>query len=456
MGWRDFQKWQDEHSQSSRRWRDEHSQSSSAAQPAYPAPRSWEQTRARSFLKALDDAAYVREDNGNAAEATLLRELINALSSGKLLLKPASKAWHLEQAEREEIVRTKLDRMLELAIGIRAAWIEDHAEARRRLEAHRGDMSEPESQKAVRYLLSNKMTRGKREDYDYCFQSSGSEKLLFAVVRQPSVLRGEGVDQLLDDWVYIKNSTEYKRAVEQSKEILQWRAEIQAELQNLRMRINRCRRDDQDATHLLEELAQKEQIYEKGKKRALELTTSPRSTRNPSARSASATRPLRPRCDQTRDAATEGIPPKPTRVVPVVLNFGHEITEDVDVDWTLDPLNRARELRLRQERNQMIKQDLLLGKPVIYRSQGWSLWPRVHANDRCTFDPVYSADEVREQDIVFCQVQPSDRFFGHLVSVKWYCVRDQEWYFTITNLKGWENGWCAMKHIYGKLIRVER
>ena len=449
MGWQDRQRWQDEHSQSSSRWRDEHSQSSSAAQPAYLPPRSWEQTRARSFLNALDDAAHVKEQNGNSAQAALLRDLVQTLSSGKLLLMSTSNVWHLDEKDREDIARIKLDRLIELVIGIRAAWIEDHAEARRRLEAHRGDMSEPESQKAVRYLLSNKMTRGKREDYDYCFQSSGSEKLLFAVVRQPSVLRGEGVNQLLEDWVYIKNSTEYKRAVEQSKEILQWRAEIQAELQNLRMRINRCMRDGQDATDLLEELAQKQQKYEKGKKRALELTTSPRSTRNPSARSASATRPLRPRVEES-----EGIPPMPNRVPPVVLNFAHEITDEVDVDWTLCPSDRHKELRLRQERNIRIKEELLLGKPVIYRSQGWSLWPRVHANDQCTFDPVNSADEVKVQDIVFCQVQPSDRFFGHVVSQKWYDNRDEEWYFTITNLNGWQNGWCAMKHIYGKLIRV--
>ena len=220
---------------------------------------------ARSFLKALDDAAYVREENGNAAEAKLLRELLNALSSGKLMLKSTSYAWHLDEADREEIARTKLDRMIELAIGIRAAWIEADADAAgRRLEPHQGDMSEAESQHAVRDLLKYRMSRGNRKDYDYCFQPSGSQKLLFALVRQPSVLRGEGLDQLLDDWVYIKNSTEYQRAVVQSKEILQWRAQMQAELQNLRIRINRRYHDHQDATDLLNELNQKHQ----------ELTTS--------------------------------------------------------------------------------------------------------------------------------------------------------------------------------------
>ena len=438
MGWRD-----------SKNWRDEHSQSSSAAQPACPAHRSWEETRARTFLNALDDAAHVKEQNGNSAQAALLRDLVQTLSSGKLLLMSTSNVWHLDEKDREDIARMKLDRLIELVIGIRAAWIEDHPYVRRRLEPHRGDMSEPESVQAVRYLLKNRMSRGKREEYDYCFQASGSQKLLFALVRQPSVLRGEGLDQLLDDWAMIKKSSEYKRVVEQSKERMQWRAKMQAELQNLRMEINRRYQDDQDANDLLRELDHKQQSYECGKKRALELTTPPRSTRNPGARSASATRPLRPRVEES-----EGIPPMPNRVPPVVLNFAHEITDEVDVDWTLCPSDRHKELRLRQERNIRIKEELLLGKPVIYRSQGWSLWPRVHANDQCTFDPVNSADEVKVQDIVFCQVQPSDRFFGHVVSQKWYDNRDEEWYFTITNLNGWQNGWCAMKHIYGKLIRV--
>ena len=101
----------------------------------------------------------------------------------------------------------------------------------------------------------------------------------------------------------------------------------------------------------------------------------------------------------------------------------------------------------------MIKNQLLLGRPVIYRSSGWSLWPRVWPNDQCTYGPVTSADDVNEKDIVFCQVQPGDRFYGHLVSRKWF--HNDEWYFTISNLKGRENGWYAIKHIYGRLIRCQ-
>ena len=71
------------------------------------------------------------------------------------------------------------------------------------------------------------------------------------------------------------------------------------------------------------------------------------------------------------------------------------------MDWTLCPEDSAKELRLRAVRNEMIKEQLQLGKPVMYRSSGWSLYPRVWANDLCSYEPVTSADEVHEDDIVF-------------------------------------------------------
>ena len=92
------------------------------------------------------------------------------------------------------------------------------------------------------------------------------------------------------------------------------------------------------------------------------------------------------------------------------------------------------------ERND--QKQLQLGMPVIYRSLGWSLYPRVWPNDECTYEPVTSADDVNENDIVFCQVQPGDRFYGHLVWRKWF-------------LEGRPNGWCSIEHIYGRLVRCE-
>ena len=160
-----------------------------------------------------------------------------------------------------------------------------------------------------------------------------------------------------------------------------------AELQNLRMQINRLHQKGEDTEDLLRELRDKEKSYERGtcssssgtrKKRALGPTPPPRSAHNPVARAASARRALCSRLE------TDDIPPKPDRLPPFVLNWSYEITPELDVDWTLCPEDWAKELRLRAVRNGMIKEQLQLGKPVIYRSSGWSLYPRVWANDLCT------------------------------------------------------------------------
>ena len=88
------------------------------------------------------------------------------------------------------------------------------------------------------------------------------------------------------------------------------------------------------------------------------------------------------------------------------------------MDWTLCPEDWSKELRLRAVRNEMIKEQLQLGKPVLYRSSGWSLYPRVWSNNLCSYGPVTSADEVDKHDFVFCEIQPGERFFAHLVSRK--------------------------------------
>ena len=57
-------------------------------------------------------------------------------------------------------------------------------------------------------------------------------------------------------------------------------------------------------------------------------------------------------------------------------------------------------------------------KPVTYRISGWSLWPRINSGDQCTFHPVTDPSEVAENDTVFCEVQPNNRFYGHVVKQK--------------------------------------
>ena len=142
-----------------------------------------------------------------------------------------------DEDEREDIAIAKLDQLIELVANIRTAWIASdeskHAReaAGRRLGPLEGDMSERESQIAV-WCLRMSMSNEKRAEYDFCFQASGSEQFLFALVRQPSVLKGERLDMLLDDWAYIKNSREYKKAIEQRKARMEPKAKQKAKTFN--------------------------------------------------------------------------------------------------------------------------------------------------------------------------------------------------------------------------------
>ena len=152
------------------------------------------------------------------------------------------------------------------------------------------------------------------------------------------------------------------------------------------------------------------------------------------------------------------IPPKPDRYPWFVLESLHDALPDFDEDWTLCPQNLKRELELRQVRNQMIKEALLNGRKCFYRSSGNSLAPWVRSGNGCCYHPVTNADEVNENDIVFCEVQPGDRFYAHVVKKKyWYTcdpVEPDQWAFIISNIKGRENGWCYIEHIYGKCVEV--
>ena len=146
---------------------------------------------------------------------------------------------------------------------------ERHLEHAREVEGRRvgpleGDMTESESRTAAGYLQRS-MSKEKRAEYDFCFQASGSEQFLFALVRQPSFLKAEGLEQLLDEWVRIKKSSGYKQAVAQSKKRTEEQTKQKAELQSLRIRINRLRRKDEDTEDFLLELEDKEKNYRRGK-----------------------------------------------------------------------------------------------------------------------------------------------------------------------------------------------
>ena len=149
------------------------------------------------------------------------------------------------------------------------------------------------------------------------------------------------------------------------------------------------------------------------------------------------------------------LPPKPDRPTPVVVVYAsHEVRPEQDVDQTLHP-DWPTEERRREERNVQLKHMLKAGTTVAYRSSGRSPEPRFMNGERCTYEPVTSVEQGSVEDIVFCEVQYGDRFYAHLVKEKWYDDVDGCYYFTISNLAGRPNGWCAIEHIHGRLINVE-
>ena len=226
---------------------------------------------------------------------------------------PTDGVCHLDAEKQEDFAIAKLDQLIELVVTIRMAWIDspESEQARkvagRRLEQLQGDLSEREIASCHNYYMNSLvwMSEEKRAEYDrlkheqeeskgkgkskgkldtkgkdkekrgpgpgqraqqlkkksfnvFCFQASGSKQFLFALVRQPSFLKAQGLEKLLDEWAIIKKSRGYKQAVEQSKQRTEEQTKQKAELQNLRIRINRLRRKGEDTEDVLLELKDQE------------------------------------------------------------------------------------------------------------------------------------------------------------------------------------------------------
>ena len=80
-------------------------------------------------------------------------------------------------------------------------------------------------------------------------------------MRQPSFLKAQNLEKLLHDWREIKKSNEYKEAVEQSKKRTHEQTKQKTELQNLRMKISRLRRQGEDTEQFEELLEAKQKNY---------------------------------------------------------------------------------------------------------------------------------------------------------------------------------------------------
>ena len=68
--------------------------------------------------------------------------------------------------------------------------------------------------------------------------------------------------------------------------------------------------------------------------------------------------------------------------------------------------------------------------------------------------PMSSEADLKEGDIVFCEVQPGDRFYCHEIHRINYEGPAGSAKYTIGNHKGMDNGWCLIEHIYGRVIEV--
>ena len=131
----------------------------------------------------------------------------------------------------------------------------------------------------------------------------------------------------------------------------------------------------------------------------------------------------------------------------------HAVHPSLEVDWTLDG-DQAVEQTNNDFRNNMIKNMLQSGRSVQYRSTGNSLTPVVWSGDVTMWEPVKDHSKLVVGDIVFCAVQPGDRYFGHAIhNIE---TKSGETWWWIGNLKTPPNinGWCGKEHIFGQLYEA--
>ena len=144
----------------------------------------------------------------------------------------------------------------------------------------------------------------------------------------------------------------------------------------------------------------------------------------------------------------------PTRATPPLVFEAHQVHPDNEVGWTLNN-DWDVELHNREVRNAMVRDMLLSGRSVQFRSSGDSLKPLVRSGDVTIWEPVHDHALLTFGDVVFCRVQESNRFYGHVIHhIDVWPGEDKYW--LIGNLKDppYINGWCYAKHIYGHLKDV--
>ena len=97
------------------------------------------------------------------------------------------------------------------------------------------------------------------------------------------------------------------------------------------------------------------------------------------------------------------------------------------------------------------------------------MWPLVQSDRGCLFHPIQAvtaedgvhaiqkkASEIGVGDIVFCQVQPSEQHYAHIVLCIEQGYYESEPRYWIGNIELHYNGWCRRKHIFGILVDVQQ
>jgi hypothetical protein len=90
---------------------------------------------------------------------------------------------------------------------------------------------------------------------------------------------------------------------------------------------------------------------------------------------------------------------------------------------------------------------LQAGETVSFRESGNSMTPRIKSRQKCTYEPVTGAADVKVGDAVFCKV--GGNYYTHLISA----IRGDE--YQIGNNHGHVNGWVTLEKIYGKVVAVD-
>ena len=137
-----------------------------------------------------------------------------------------------------------------------------------------------------------------------------------------------------------------------------------------------------------------------------------------------------------------------------------DATDEYGEDWSYHP-NAELWQFLTNKRYEMMQETLLQGHPIQFKTGGRSLEPLVYSGDICFIWPLQPGiTQIKPGDIVFCQVQPRQTYYVHLVwSVSNYRTKTgtERTCYLIGNNKQGEgkkyNGYCYREHIYG-IVRM--